>query len=188
MTDPVPAASRPLATLERSGGTAAGDPLPVVLPVVTVGRSRGCDLVVDDDSVSDRHARLEYADGVWSVTDLGSTNGTALDDRRLEPGVAVPLPHGGTLRLGGVRLRFAEAAAADPEAARAAYREPAAARSLREERPGARFPVWLAFLLLVLAVVIALLVYALLAPSAVSGQAPAASPALALLRPSLASP
>ncbi|MFN3762519.1 MAG: FHA domain-containing protein [Anaerolineae bacterium] len=41
-----------------------------------VGRDPRCAVALDDPTVSARHARLEYRDGVWRVTDLGSTNGT----------------------------------------------------------------------------------------------------------------
>jgi hypothetical protein len=162
MSDPVPV--RPLAALALSAGPRTGDALPVPAPVVTVGRAPACEVVVDDDSVSDRHARLAYEGGAWSVTDLGSTNGTAVEGTRLEPNVAVPLPYGAALRLGGVQLRFTAVEEADLEAARAEYVPPAEAKTLREERSGARFPVWLLFVVAVLAVVIAIIVYTLVAP------------------------
>jgi hypothetical protein len=162
MSDSVPA--RPLAVLALSAGPREGEALPLPTPVVTVGRASSCEVVVDDDSVSDRHARLAYEGGAWSVTDLGSTNGTAVEGKRVEPNVAVPLPYGAALRLGGVQLRFTAVEEADLEGARAGYVPPAEAKTLREERSGARFPVWLLFVLAVLAMVIAIIVYTLVAP------------------------
>lgn len=44
-----------------------------------VGRDADCDLVVDDDRVSRRHALFAYTGDRWSVTDLGSKNGTSID-------------------------------------------------------------------------------------------------------------
>lgn len=173
MSQPVPAgAPRPLAALALSAGPRSGEALPVPQPVVTVGRAPSCEVVVDDDSVSDRHARLAYEAGSWTVTDLGSTNGTAVEGKRVEPNQPAPLPYGAALRLGGVQLRFTEVEAADLEAARAGYVPPEAPKTLREERSGARFPVWLLFLLAVLAAVIAIIVYTLVAGPAVQ---PAAS-------------
>jgi pSer/pThr/pTyr-binding forkhead associated (FHA) protein len=45
----------------------------------SIGRDRGCDLAVDDLSVSRVHARLERTRDGWVLTDLGSTNGTRVN-------------------------------------------------------------------------------------------------------------
>jgi hypothetical protein len=50
----------------------------------TIGRSRQCDIVVDDPNVSRRHAELRPRGGSWVVSDLGSTNGTSLNGRRID--------------------------------------------------------------------------------------------------------
>ena len=162
MSDVVPA-GRPgaLAQLAVTGGPRAGEALSVPAPVVVLGREAACDVVIDDDSVSARHARLEY-DGGWHVTDLGSVNGTAVDGTRLAPEIPAPLPYGAALRLGGVRLEFQPAAdVADDalQAAASAHVPRQAPRTLREERRGARFPVWLALVLLVIAVAVGIFVY-----------------------------
>ena len=46
-----------------------------------IGRDPGCDIVLDDDRVSRRHARLTGADQSWLLSDLGSTNGTLVSGR-----------------------------------------------------------------------------------------------------------
>lgn len=148
-----------LASLALTAGPRSGEELPVASPVVTVGRAAACDVVVDDDSVSARHARLEYEQGTWRITDLQSVNGTAVEGVKLSPDVPTPLPYGATVRLGGVRLQFREAEGADVDAARAGYVPPEAPRTLREERSGARFPLWLVLLVLLIAVVIGMIVY-----------------------------
>jgi hypothetical protein len=143
----------PLASLVLTAGPRYGEELPVPSPVVTIGRAAGSDVVIDDDSVSAEHARLEFDLGAWRITDLGSTNGTAVEGVKLAPNVPTPLPYGTTVRFGGVRLQFREVDAADPGAARAAYVAPAAPVTLAEERRRLRLPVWLVLLaLLVLAV------------------------------------
>jgi hypothetical protein len=50
----------------------------------TIGRSRQCDVVVDDPNISRQHAEVRPRGGAWVLTDLGSTNGTLLGGRRIE--------------------------------------------------------------------------------------------------------
>jgi class 3 adenylate cyclase len=52
-------------------------------PLFVIGRSIGCDLVVDDKGVSRFHAKIEYSRGKFTLADL-STNGTLLEDERGE--------------------------------------------------------------------------------------------------------
>jgi pSer/pThr/pTyr-binding forkhead associated (FHA) protein len=154
MTDPsaspAPAPAGALALLARQGAAPAG-PLAVTRPVVTLGRGAQADVQVADDSVSGVHCRLEFAQGTWRITDLHSTNGTAVDGARLAPEVATPLPYGAAVRLGGVTFRFQEVAGADPDAARATFTPPPPAPTLRQERRGGRFPLWMLLLVLLLA-------------------------------------
>ena len=172
-----------LASLARVAGPLQGQELAVPAPVVTLGRAAACDVVIDDDSVSARHARLEFASGGWSITDLGSVNGTAVEGARLAPEQATPLPYGATVRLGGVQLQFREVEAANVEAARAEYVAPETARTLREEKRGG-FPVWLAVVLLVILVALAMMFYTLTQNTPVStGMLPLPLPVLAMAYP-----
>ena len=50
----------------------------------TIGRAPGCGVVIDDARVSKLHARLFHSGGRWVVEDLGSTNGTLLNDHVLD--------------------------------------------------------------------------------------------------------
>jgi hypothetical protein len=58
----------------------------LALPVgttVTLGRSRVCDCVLTDPTVSRRHACVRYRDGSWWLRDLGSSNGTYVNGCRV---------------------------------------------------------------------------------------------------------
>ena len=43
---------------------------------VTIGRSRQCDVVLDDPNISRQHAEIRPRGGSWVLNDLGSTNGS----------------------------------------------------------------------------------------------------------------
>ncbi len=68
-----------------------------------IGRGDDCDLVIDDEKVSRHHAALERnADGVLTLSDLGSSNGTFVNARRItEP---VTLQGDEHLRVGDTAL------------------------------------------------------------------------------------
>jgi len=71
-------------------------------PEVTLGRDLACDCNLDSETVSARHARLSYHHGQWWLEDLGSTNGTYLNQELLmEPTVVTD---GDTFRCGEVSL------------------------------------------------------------------------------------
>jgi pSer/pThr/pTyr-binding forkhead associated (FHA) protein len=137
-------------------GPQAGDEVPIHLPVVSVGRASQNDIVIPDDSVSTTHSRLEYQDGAWRITDLGSKNGTYVEGVRLAPEVPTPLPFGSTVRFGGTRLHFRPVQNADPEKARASYSAPPPPETIRTRRSGFRLPVWLLAVILILLAIAAL--------------------------------
>src|SRR5690625_2335492 len=79
-------------------GPLTGTTLPLGPSAVVVGRSPAATLVLDDDYSSGRHARFFPKDGAWWVEDLGSTNGTFVQDRRLTQ--PVRLAAGTPVRVG----------------------------------------------------------------------------------------
>jgi hypothetical protein len=50
---------------------------------MTIGRAPECELRIDDTYASQQHARLFARNGSWFVEDLGSTNGTFVNDQKL---------------------------------------------------------------------------------------------------------
>jgi hypothetical protein len=70
----------------------------------TIGRSRDCEIVLDDTGVSRRHARLSPGRGRWEIEDLGSTNGVLVNGRAITG--AQPLEPGDRLELGTTEILF----------------------------------------------------------------------------------
>ncbi len=68
--------------------------------IITVGRQPGVALYIDHPSVSRRHAEISYANGQYILRDLGSTNGTYVNDARLEAGGTATLAQNDQLRFG----------------------------------------------------------------------------------------
>ena len=85
-------------------GPLTGTSIPLGGATVTIGRSPRATLVIEDDYCSSRHARVFLEGDAWMVEDLGSTNGTFLDDSRLtEPREFLP---GSRLTLGATSLEM----------------------------------------------------------------------------------
>ncbi|NMO90576.1 FHA domain-containing protein [Actinomycetospora sp. TBRC 11914] len=102
---PSPAPARAVLVVDEPAGSRLTDT--DVAGRVELGRDPDGDVVVDHPSVSWRHLALEPdRSGGWTVTDLGSTNGTTVDGAPVT--APTPLPPGAELRLGadGPRLRL----------------------------------------------------------------------------------
>ncbi len=69
-----------------------------------VGRSRDCDVVLDDSGVSRRHAQIRPGPGGWTIEDLGSTNGVLLGGRQIR-GIE-GLRDGDRIELGSTEIVF----------------------------------------------------------------------------------
>lgn len=84
-----------MATLKRADGT--------VVPVpgrMVVGRSASCGLRLTDRAVSGEHAVLAWAEGAWTLRDLGSRNGTFVNGERVGPGIGRKVAVGDVLGFG----------------------------------------------------------------------------------------
>ena len=73
---------------------------------ITIGRSEAADLPISDQFVSHMHARILRRGAYHFVQDLGSTNGTFLNDRRVDKDAALKVHD--ALRIGQTTLRYEE--------------------------------------------------------------------------------
>lgn len=80
---------------------AVGDVLPLQ-PLTYLGRDPNNTIILSDSSASSRHARISRENGVWWLEDLGSTNGTTLNDLP----VSKPTSLANHDRIGIGNLRF----------------------------------------------------------------------------------
>jgi len=89
----------------RAVVVAAGKRMPVGPGGAVIGRSRECDIVLQDSNVSRRHAEIRPTGGDgWTITDLGSTNGVRVNGRAISS--ATPLSPGDDIAAGTVDVRF----------------------------------------------------------------------------------
>lgn len=73
-----------------------------------LGRHPNCDLVLESQEVSRIHGRIWYQDGQCFYTDLGSTDGSQIDEREVETNQIELLTPNSLLRIGGFVLTIAE--------------------------------------------------------------------------------
>jgi pSer/pThr/pTyr-binding forkhead associated (FHA) protein len=95
---------RVLATLLVRRGPLKGERFPILVPIANVGRAEYNDVVLPDPSVSQAHAKLQRRDNVWVVSDLGSTNGTTVDDEPV--GEETAIAPGATIKFGEIPVLF----------------------------------------------------------------------------------
>jgi two-component system, cell cycle response regulator len=74
---------------------------------MVIGRDHTADITVNDQSISRKHARLnKVPGGKIAITDLGSSNGTFLNDKRIVPGEQTPLAKEDMIKLGSSIFKF----------------------------------------------------------------------------------
>ena len=79
-------------------------------PKISFGRSSICDVMLAYTPVSKHHGYFEEHLGLWQIVDVGSTNGTILDGKKVPHGGAT-LRDGAVLQFGHVFTRFMSAKA-----------------------------------------------------------------------------
>jgi pSer/pThr/pTyr-binding forkhead associated (FHA) protein len=70
---------------------------------IVLGRSRDCDIQLADANVSRRHAELRQEGTAYWIVDLGSTNGTEVNGKRVK---RAKLREGDTITLGSTQITF----------------------------------------------------------------------------------
>ena len=78
-----------------------------------VGRGEGCEVLLDDETVSREHCVIEVLKGKSILRDLGSMNGTTLNDKRTDE---AELKEGDVIALGRTKITVSLAAASEEEA------------------------------------------------------------------------
>lgn len=103
--------ARILASLEiLNEGVLKGHRYEIRMPLTHIGRGEHNDVIVENDSVSDSHAKIQKREAGWFVVDMGSTNGTYVGGRRIEGGGEAQLVGAPDVRFGGVKMVFRPAA------------------------------------------------------------------------------
>lgn len=85
-------------------------------PVIRIGRGESMDIMIDNVSVSRRHAEIREENGAWLLRDLGSSNGTFLNGQRVT--TEQPLRPGDEISFGKFSILF-ERVLGDPVTAEA---------------------------------------------------------------------
>jgi hypothetical protein len=91
------------ALVVRAGGGRAGESFFPSEDRTLIGRSPECDVFLDDVTVSRKHAELVREGDTFTITDLGSLNGTFVNKKRIE---SAQLEDDDELQIGKYRLTF----------------------------------------------------------------------------------
>ncbi|MBP8998205.1 MAG: FHA domain-containing protein [Anaerolineaceae bacterium] len=91
----------PYISISREHDTAENKQV-FTIPELRIGRDPTCEIQLDDETVSNQHARLWFRNKQWWIEDLMSTNGTFLNDEKVE--TPTILISGDEIRVGKVLL------------------------------------------------------------------------------------
>ena len=91
------------------GGPTSGQATPLLDATTMLGRAATCQVVIEDDFASRRHAQISLRDDGYWLRDLDSKNGTLLDGQPVAGEVL--LEDGAVIQIGDTRLRFHDPAA-----------------------------------------------------------------------------
>lgn len=100
----LPPSEPALASFLVKRGDLQGQRLEIRTPVANIGRADYNDIRLPDTGVSASHAKVQLREGIWLLSDLGSTNGVTVDGERVRG--ELPLSPGAVVVIGQVRLVF----------------------------------------------------------------------------------
>jgi len=84
-------------------GAEIGKGYPVNKVPATIGRDKLCDISITDTRMSRQHAMLFYYSPHFYLKDLGATNGTFVNDKRIKQ---TEINNGDQIRIGSSKLEF----------------------------------------------------------------------------------
>jgi two-component system cell cycle response regulator len=87
-------------------GTPQGHRYFITADEMVIGRDPAADISIPDGSISRKHARIKQAGGVVTIEDLGSSNGTSVNSKKLEPGNVVTLSKEDMIKLGNSIVKY----------------------------------------------------------------------------------
>lgn len=98
------AASESTRVLQATIVLGSGERIPLTGDLAIVGRQSDCQIVIDDNNVSRRHAEIRRTTDGWVVTDRGSTNGSKVNGEKIVAGRL--LVNGDTIAFGSTLVQF----------------------------------------------------------------------------------
>lgn len=101
---PVPAQSDCFVVIHGGHSGRPGKRFDITGDVVRIGRGQQNDIVLEDDVVSRSHARVERRGTGWVIMDVGSRNGTLVNEQWVMD--IIPIRNGDRIRFGSVILKY----------------------------------------------------------------------------------
>jgi len=87
-------------------GTPQGHRFFITGDQMTIGRDPAADITITDPSISRKHARVTRIDGAVTLEDLGSSNGTSVNGKKIEPGMVTTLSKEDLIKLGNSIVKY----------------------------------------------------------------------------------
>lgn len=75
-------------------------------PEMVIGRDPATEIAPSDQSISRRHAKIVQSGNKVTITDLGSSNGTFINDKKIEQGATVVLQKEDMIKIGSFIFKF----------------------------------------------------------------------------------